>query len=94
MSNEINHSTLAMQAAKRMRRVKQKRKNGHVICHHLKKMLDDQQMLPSVRSPVNTLNLARDLAGSIVYGQAVVRRMDAVPAGVLAEKQFSLGLGL
>jgi len=57
-------------------------------------MLDDKQMCPSVRSPVYTLNLARDLAGSIVYGQAVVRRMDGVPVGVLAEKQFSLGLGL
>ena len=77
-----------------MGRVKQKRKNGHVICHHLKKMLDDQQMHPSVRSAVNTRNVASDLTGSVVKGQAVVQRMKGIPARVLAEKQFSLGLRL
>ena len=57
MSTEINHSTLAMRAAKRMRRVKHKRKNGHVICHHLMMMLDDQQMHPSAGSAVGTRNI-------------------------------------
>jgi hypothetical protein len=38
---QINdHSTLAMQAAKRMRRIKYKRKNSRVICHHLLMMLN------------------------------------------------------
>ena len=94
MSIKINHSTLAMQAAKRMGRVTQKRKNGHVICHHLKKMLDDQQMHPSVRSAVNDLNVPSDLTGSMLKGQAAVQRMKGFPAGVLVGMQFSLGLSL
>ncbi len=39
----INHSQLAMQAARRMRRVKHKQKNSRVICHHLSKMLMDAE---------------------------------------------------
>ncbi|MDG2071136.1 MAG: hypothetical protein P8J55_05265 [Pseudomonadales bacterium] len=40
---QINdHSTLAMQAAKRMRRIKYKRKNSRVICHHLLMMLNSE----------------------------------------------------
>jgi hypothetical protein len=35
----LNHSLMAMQAAKRMRNSKQKRKVGHVVCHHLRMML-------------------------------------------------------
>jgi hypothetical protein len=35
----LNHSLMAMQAAKRMRNSKQKRKIGHVVCHHLRMML-------------------------------------------------------
>ncbi len=35
----INHSTMAMEAAKQMRRSKQKRKTGRVVCHHLRMML-------------------------------------------------------
>ena len=37
-----DHSTLAMQAAKRMRRIKYKRKNSRVICHHLLMMLNSE----------------------------------------------------
>ena len=40
MSAQINHPDLAMRAARRMRKVKQKRKNSRVICHHLKMMLE------------------------------------------------------
>ena len=40
----INHSQLAMQAARRMRRVKHKQKNSRVICHHLSKMLMDAEV--------------------------------------------------
>ncbi len=35
----MNHSEMAMMAAKRMSRSKQKQKNGRVICHHLRMML-------------------------------------------------------
>jgi hypothetical protein len=35
----LNHSMMAMQAAKRMRNSKQKRKTGRVVCHHLRMML-------------------------------------------------------
>jgi hypothetical protein len=40
---QINdHSALAMQAAKKMRRIKYKRKNSRVICHHLLMMLNSE----------------------------------------------------
>ncbi len=109
MSTEINHSTLAMRAAKRMRRVKHKRKNGHVICHHLMMMLDDQQMHPSAGSAVGTRNIGirnigirnigtrnavKDLSGMILKRYEVADRMEGIPAGVLAERQYSLGLSL
>lgn len=43
------HADLAMQAARRMaraRRVSQKAKMGHVVCHHLLQMLSDDAGLP------------------------------------------------
>ena len=43
MSMQINHPSLAMQAAQRMRKVKHKRKNSRVICHHLKMMLEARE---------------------------------------------------
>ncbi len=36
---EVDHSAMAMQAAKQMRRSRQKQKTGRVICHHLRMML-------------------------------------------------------
>ncbi|RPG50703.1 MAG: hypothetical protein CBB61_003300 [Gammaproteobacteria bacterium TMED1] len=43
MSIQINHPSLAMQAAQRMRKVRHKRKNSRVICHHLKMMLEARE---------------------------------------------------
>ena len=40
MSAQLNHPVLAMRAARRMKKVKQKRRNSRVICHHLKMMLE------------------------------------------------------
>lgn len=40
--SENDHSALAMQAAKRMRHIKYKRKNSRVICHHLLMMLNSE----------------------------------------------------
>ncbi len=39
----LNHSMMAMQAAKRMRSSKQKRRTGHVVCHHLRMMLKAEE---------------------------------------------------
>ena len=36
---EVDHSAMAMQAARQMRRSRQKQKTGRVICHHLRMML-------------------------------------------------------
>lgn len=36
------HSERAMAAARRMRRTKQKRKTGHIVCHHLRMMLTSE----------------------------------------------------
>jgi len=44
----MDHSKMAMQAAKRMRRSKQKQKTGRVVCHHLRMMLVTDQ--PVARS--------------------------------------------
>ena len=35
----MDHSAMAMRAAKRMSRSKQKQKTGRVVCHHLRMML-------------------------------------------------------
>ncbi len=43
LETRTDHSLLAMRAARRMRRIKRKRENGHVICHHLLQMLSDTQ---------------------------------------------------
>jgi hypothetical protein len=40
--SDADHSSLAMQAARRMRRVKHKRKNSKVICHHLIRMINEE----------------------------------------------------
>ena len=40
--SDSDHSALAMQAAKKMRRIKYKRKNSRVICHHLLMMLNSE----------------------------------------------------
>ena len=42
----VDHSALAMEAARRMRRVKHKEKYGRVVCHHLKQMLTGQASVP------------------------------------------------
>ncbi|MCH7743037.1 MAG: hypothetical protein IIB71_10310 [Proteobacteria bacterium] len=44
----MDHSKMAMQAAKHMRRSKQKQKTGRVVCHHLRMMLVTE--LPVARS--------------------------------------------
>ena len=43
------HSVLAMEAAKKMRRSRQKRRTGQEVCHHLKMMLASD---PSPRGAV------------------------------------------
>ncbi len=47
----MNHSELAMMAAKRMSRSKQKEKNGRVICHHLRMMLVSGEPVVYVARP-------------------------------------------
>lgn len=41
------HSALAMEAAKKMRRSRQKYKTGHLVCYHLQRMLESTEALPS-----------------------------------------------
>ena len=40
------HSILAMEAARKMRRTRQKRKTGQEVCHHLKMMLAEPLPAP------------------------------------------------
>ena len=44
------HAELAMKAARKMRSTRQKRKTGHIVCHHLKMMLDSDDR-PMTRCP-------------------------------------------
>lgn len=41
----MDHSEMAMQAAKLMRHSKQKQKTGRVVCHHLRMMLVTDQLV-------------------------------------------------
>ena len=46
----LNHSAMAMKAAKQMRRSKQKQKTGRVVCHHLRMMLAADVSIPTSES--------------------------------------------
>ncbi|MFP6809001.1 MAG: hypothetical protein VB957_17735 [Pseudomonadales bacterium] len=43
----LNHSAMAMKAAKQMRRSKQKQRTGRVVCHHLRMMLAANASAPA-----------------------------------------------
>ena len=45
------HSALAMEAARKMRRTRQKRKTGQVVCHHLRMMLAIETLPASRQDP-------------------------------------------
>lgn len=53
------HSEMAMHAAKKMRRSRQKLKTGRVVCHHLRMMLAANEAIepfaPPGSKPVNSL---------------------------------------
>jgi hypothetical protein len=74
----LNHSMMAMQAAKRMRNSKQKRKTGHVVCHHLRMMLKADD--PVRISPASSMPA---LSESLLHQQTI---KDA------DKQQFTLGL--
>jgi len=71
----MDHSKMAMRAAKRMRRSKQKQKTGRVVCHHLRMMLVMEQ--PDTRS---------FLPGPSLRGLSLQENVPKV-----GEKQFALG---
>ncbi len=85
----IEHSELAMRAAKRMRRTKHKVKTGHKVCHHLLEMIresDDAQPVPRVAQRYHGLrhNLATDSSQPQVE---VTAKVDWSSAN---DRQFSL----
>lgn len=54
------HSVLAMEAARKMRRTRQKLKTGQQVCHHLKMMLASEPVPAepvSVLEPINTVSI-------------------------------------
>ena len=51
-SNAMYHSVLAMEAARKMRRTRQKLKTGQMVCHHLRMMLTSEP----VQSNRDTIN--------------------------------------
>ncbi len=48
--SSLEHSELAMRAAKQMRRSKHKVKTGHKVCHHLLQMINQSVDQPAPRS--------------------------------------------
>ena len=44
----MDHSEMAMRAAKRMSRSKEKQKTGRVVCHHLRMMLVTEESVTTV----------------------------------------------
>jgi hypothetical protein len=63
------HSELAMQAAKRMRSTRQKRKTGQQVCHHLRMMLASD---PSPRTSPRRSSPGRDLVSAEAQYQLVL----------------------
>ena len=60
---EVDHSALAMRAAKRMRRSKHKEKTGHKVCHHLLEMIREaSDAQPSPRAAQRYHGLKHHLA--------------------------------
>ena len=84
MSAQINHTSLAMKASRRMRRVKHKRKNSRVICHHLKMMLEARKpYLASIKTEneMPAFGIERDISGG-----------NKIPQYLSVEKQYTLTL--
>ena len=51
--NARYHSELAMQAARKMRRTRQKLKTGQLVCHHLRLMLASDKPIPMASDWLN-----------------------------------------
>ena len=84
MSMQINHPSLAMQAAQRMRKVKHKRKNSRVICHHLKMMLEARE--PNLVQNKNEL-------GRLAVGVEVgIKARDQIGQGLPSLQQYAFML--
>ena len=84
MSMQINHPSLAMQAAQRMRKVKHKRKNSRVICHHLKMMLEARE-----RHLVQNKNELGRLAVGVEMG---IKTRDQIGQGLPSLQQYAFML--
>ena len=84
MSAQINHPVLAMRAARRMRKVKQKRKNSRVICHHLKMMLEARDY----HLDKNKNGLCMSSFGF----DGVIKQPDQRSQSLVAERQYSFML--
>jgi|APSaa5957512535_1039671.scaffolds.fasta_scaffold242994_1 hypothetical protein len=80
------HSEMAMHAAKKMRRSKQKQKTGRVVCHHLRMMLAANEPVVPLLSTSTSTSKSSGLSPSNV--------MSSVSSVPQAQKvsQFSLGI--
>ena len=76
------HSVLAMEAARKMRRTRQKKRTGQKICHHLKMMLESE--------PATVSSITRVL---IVDNRTVgkVNPNGLTPGPKHSEPQYQLG---
>ena len=84
MSMQINHPSLAMQAAQRMRKVKHKRKYSRVICHHLKMRLEARE--PPLVQNKNEL-------GRLAVGVEVgIKARDQIGQGLPSLQQYAFML--
>jgi hypothetical protein len=90
VKTSVEHSELAMRAAKRMRRTRHKVKTGHTVCHHLLQMINESVDQPAPRQARRYHGLKHNPQTGI--NQGALPELEAVPRDWVPanDRQFSL----
>jgi hypothetical protein len=92
MATKPDHSQLAMQAAKRMQKSRQKEKNGRIICLHLLEMLADEAEIVTTKTSNNANSRITSRENSATYSEATRYWIEPIEIELEngVEKQYSL----
>ena len=82
------HSEMAMHAAKKMRRSKQKQKTGRDVCHHLRMMLAANEPVVPLSSALSALSASRGVSSVSGISPSPAQS----PAQSRNDSQYSLGI--
>ncbi|MFN3238972.1 MAG: hypothetical protein ACE37D_18180 [Pseudomonadales bacterium] len=90
VKTSVEHSELAMRAAKRMRRTRHKAKTGHTVCHHLLQMINESVDQPAPRPARRYHGLKHN--PQVGTQQIALPELDTVPRDWVPanDRQFSL----